>query len=233
MDIEVYCDESYPDLFSSQKPKAQYMVIGGLWLRSSDRASYKTEIHQLRNIHKVGGEFKWAKVSPSKIDFYKDLITWFIGKGSNLRFRCIAVNHSEVDLIQFHENDQELGFYKFYYQMLNHWIHDFNSYSIFCDCKSIRKGDRLHVLKRCLSSANLSATVANIQAIQSNESVLTQLTDVLVGVASSKMNKTLKAIGAKSEVVSHLEQLLGREIRSTALSEKKFNVFKINLFGGW
>jgi hypothetical protein len=233
MDIEVYCDESYPDLFSSQKPKVQYLIIGGLWLRKSDRANYKTEIHNLRNTHKIGGEFKWAKVSPSKIGFYKDIITWFCDKGSNLRFRCIAVDHSQVDLIKFHESDQELGFYKFYYQMLKHWIHDFNSYSIFCDCKSIRKADRLHVLSRCLSYTNLSAEIANIQSIQSSESVLLQVADLLVGIASARMNKTLRATGVKAEIVVHLENLLGRKIESTALAEKKFNIFKINLSGGW
>jgi hypothetical protein len=233
MEIEVYCDESYPDLFSSLKPKAQYLIIGGLWLRRADRANYKTEIHNLRNIHKIGGEFKWAKVSPSKIDFYKDLITWFCDKGGNSRFRCIAVDHKQVDLVQFHENDQELGFYKFYYQMLKHWIHDFNSYSIFCDCKSIRKADRLHVLNRCLSNTNLSAEITNIQSIQSSESVLLQLADVFVGVASSRMNKTLKTSGAKAELVGHFENLLGRKIEPTALAEKKFNIFRINLSGGW
>ena len=37
MKFEVYCDESRPDLLSSQKPAAQYMVIGGLWLPADQR----------------------------------------------------------------------------------------------------------------------------------------------------------------------------------------------------
>lgn len=233
MDIEVYCDESYPDLFSSQKPTVQYMVIGSLWLRSEDRATFKAEINRLRNQYRIGGEFKWSKVSPSKKDFYKALITWFGSKGENLRFRCIAIDHSQVNLIKFHENDQELGFYKFYYQMINHWIHDFNNYAIFCDFKRNRRRDRLHVLRRCLSNTNLSATIANVQAIRSEDSVLIQLADVLVGAASSRINRIVRSTGAKSEILMHLESHLGKRIRSTALSEKKFNVFKINLRGGW
>lgn len=233
MNIEVYCDESYPDLFSSQKPNAQYVIIGSLWLKSDDRATYKAEINELKNQYRIGGEFKWSKVSPSKIEFYKSLVAWFGNKGDNLRFRCIAIGHSQVNLIKFHENDQELGFYKFYYQMLHHWIHHLNSYVIFCDFKSNRRRDRLHVLKRCLSSSNLSATIHNVQAIRSDESVLMQLTDVLVGASSSRLNRIATPGGAKSEIVNHLESHLGKKILPTALSEKKFNVFRISLQGGW
>ena len=34
MEIEAYCDEAYPDLFSSSAPQAKYLVIGSLWLKS-------------------------------------------------------------------------------------------------------------------------------------------------------------------------------------------------------
>lgn len=233
MKIEVYCDEAYPDLFSSKKPHARYMIIGSLWLRAEDRVSYKDTIHRLRNQYKIGGEFKWQKISPSKVEFYRALIKWFCEQGESLRFRCIAIDNTQVDLVKFHESDQELGFYKFYYQLLHHWIHDFNEYSIFCDYKSNRRPDRLHVLKRCLRSSNLSANVKNVQAIRSRESVLIQFTDVLVGIASAHLNKKLAQGSAKQEVAKHLENLLGRKIAPTSLSEKKFNVFKINLEGGW
>jgi len=233
MKIEVYCDEAYPDLFSSKRPQARYMIIGSLWLRAGDRAFYKGAIHKLRNQYKIGGEFKWQKISPSRVEFYKALLKWFYEQGESLRFRCIAIDNTQVDLVKFHESDQELGFYKFYYQLLHHWIHDFNEYSVFCDYKSNRKRDRLHVLKKCLRNANLSANVINVQAIRSRESVLIQLTDLLVGVASGCLNKRVAQDGAKYQVAKHLEHLLGRKIAPTSLSEKKFNIFKINLEGGW
>jgi len=233
MKIEIYCDEAHPDLFSSKSPQAQYMIIGSLWLRAEDRSDYKTAIHKLRDQYKIGGEFKWTKVSPSRIEFYKALIEWFCELGENLRFRCIAIDHKQVDLVKFHENDQELGFYKFYYQLLHHWIHDFNEYSVFCDYKSNRKSDRLHALKRCMKNANLSANILNVQAIRSKESVLVQLADVLVGIASESLNKRGTPGSAKRQVVQYLESLLERKIAPTALSEKKLNIFKINLAGGW
>jgi hypothetical protein len=233
MDIDVYCDEAFPDLFSTTKPQAQYLIIGSIWLRSDDRGKFKADIHDLRNQYKIGGEYKWTKLSPSKAEFYKELLTWFHNQGENLRFRCIAIDHQQVDLIQFHQNDQELGFYKFYYQMLHHWIHAFNRYRIFCDYKSNRIQNRIHTLKDCLTHSNLAAVIESLQSVRSRESVLVQLADVLVGIASARLNNRLTLGGAKEGVVEHLEGLLGTRIRSTALSEKKFNVFKINLNGGW
>ena len=99
MNIEVYCDEAYPDFFSSQHPQARYLIIGGIWLKSDDRDHFKAPIHDLRNQHKIGGEFKWTKVSPSKIGFYKDLLTWYFNQGENLRFRCIAIDHQQMEFL--------------------------------------------------------------------------------------------------------------------------------------
>ena len=49
MDIDVYCDEAYPDLFSSKNPQAKYLIIGSLWLRTKDRETFKEKIHNLRD----------------------------------------------------------------------------------------------------------------------------------------------------------------------------------------
>ncbi|MGV6816916.1 MAG: DUF3800 domain-containing protein [Thiotrichales bacterium] len=233
MKFEVYCDESRPDLLCSNKPTARYMVIGGLWLPSDERERYKKAVHALRNKHRVGGEFKWQKVSPSRLDFYRDLADFFIEQGEQLRFRCIGVDQEKVNLFQFHDGDQELGFYKFYYQMLHHWILDFNEYAVFCDFKSNRVRSRLHELKSCLGNANLSSEIINVQAIRSRESVLMQMADVLTGIAAARLNNNLQTGGAKWELVTHIEQGLGRQITSTYRSEQKFNVFVIDLDGGW
>lgn len=233
MNIEVYCDEAYPELLSSRSRQAKYMFIGSLWLRSEDRVKFKTAIHKLRDQHKIGGEFKWNKVSPSKIDFYKDLLSWFGEQGEELRFRCIAIDSNQVDLLKFHNNDQELGFYKFYYQMIHHWIHDCNDYQIFCDFKSNRRRDRLHILQQCLQNSNLSSTISSVQAVRSEESVLVQLADVLVGVSSARLNKKITPGTAKSQLAEHLETVLGRSISPTDLCEKKFNLFRINFGGIW
>lgn len=233
MNFDVYCDESRPDLLGSNKPQGKFMVIGGLWLPSPEREAFKSEIHALRDLHRIGGEFKWQKVSPSKVTFYEQLVEWFQGKGDQLRFRCIAVDHRQVDLHMHHDGDQELGFYKFYYQLLHRWILDFNEYAVFVDFKRNRRRDRLQVLRRCLDYSNLTSNVENVQAVRSEESVLIQLADVLTGMAAYRLNSCVRPGSAKERVLAHYEALQGHRLGPTFKSEQKFNVFRIDLAGGW
>ncbi|MHB1398681.1 MAG: DUF3800 domain-containing protein [Trichloromonadaceae bacterium] len=232
MKFEVYCDESHPDLFTSANPRGQYLMIGSLWLPVELRAEIKHKILELRQHHQAWGEIKWSKVSPNRQSFYLDLVDLFFSYGDNLRFRCIAVDRQQVDLA-LHENDGELGFYKFYYQLLHHWILDFNEYRIFCDAKANRDPKRLSVLQRCLARANLSSEIQSIQSLPSKEVVLIQLCDLLLGAASSRLNKTMQQGAAKCAVVQRLESALGRTLAPTHKGEEKFNIFKIRLQGGW
>lgn len=233
MKFEVYCDEAFPDLFTSEKPQAKYLMIGSLWLPAELREEVKTKIKNLRETHNAWGEIKWTKVSPSRLGFYIELIEMFVGYGDKMRFRCIAVDQSQVNM-DLHDGDHELGFYKFYYQVLHHWILDFNSYSIFCDIKSNREPLRFSELRKVLGNANLSADVECVQALPSKEVVLIQMADFLLGAASSRINATLKEGSAKETVVRELEQRLGKQqLGPTYRGERKFNIFKIDLGGGW
>jgi len=63
MKIDVYCDEAYPDLFSSRKTPVKYLLIGGIWLNLENLGRFKSDIHALRDQYQIGGEFKWNKIS--------------------------------------------------------------------------------------------------------------------------------------------------------------------------
>lgn len=232
MDIEIYCDESYPDILSSSSPAVKYLTIGSLWLEADARDELKSRITQLREKHGAWGEIKWHKVSNSKLPFYLELVDLFFMYGSRLRFRCIALDGQVYDN-GWHGGDNELGYYKIHYQLLHHWILDFNSYRIFCDAKTNRDRKRLEVLKKCLNNANLTATIAQIQALPSKQVTLIQLSDLLLGMASARLNATLNEGGAKEKLVMHFERNFGKTISPTYISEQKFNVFVINLKGGW
>lgn len=232
MKFEVYCDEANPDVLTSQRPRARYLMIGSLWLPAELRDELKARIQTLRQRHQAWGEIKWSKVSPNRHAFYIELIDLFVGYGDNLRFRCIAVDRMQLNLA-LHDNDGELGFYKFYYQLLHHWILDFNDYRIFCDVKSNRDPKRIPVLARCLSRSNLTSSIEGIQSLPSHEVVLIQLCDLLLGAASSRINETLRQGTVKAAVVHRLESALGRTLAPTPKAEEKFNIFKIRLQGGW
>jgi hypothetical protein len=233
MNFDVYCDESRPDVIHSHSPNGSRLIIGSLWIPYDSRKNLKEAIHELRNKHRIGGEFKWNKVTHSRLDFYNELISYFFSRGDELRFRCISVGRDRIDLITFHQGDQELGFYKFYYQLLHHWLVDFNDYNIFLDYKRNHDRKRLPVLMRCLRLANVTSNVCNLQSIQSEESVLVQMADVLTGAVSAKLNQSLSVGSAKTALVNTLEQHLGHAIMPTSKSEKKFNVFEIIPGGGW
>lgn len=232
MDFEVYCDENHPELFTSAKPSIDFLMIGSLWLEAPLRDEIKKRIWSLRKQYNIWGEIKWSKVNHSALPFYKSLIDLFESYGSQVRFRCIAVNHNEFDE-NYHQNDNELGFYKFYYQVLHHWIYSYNSYRIYCDMKVNRDLTRLETLKRCLNNKNLNAHIANVQALPSKQVVLIQLSDLLLGMASARMNNTLRQGSAKEELTIYLESKLGRRLAPTYQAEHKFNIFQIRLQGGW
>lgn len=234
MKFDIYCDESHPDVFRSKSDqKAKYLLIGGIWIPTEIQRQVKLDFRTLREKHDAWHEIKWHKANPSRRGFYHDLIDLFMAYGENMRFRCIAVEADKVDLVKFHEGDSELGFYKFYYQLIKHWIDDFNQYRIFCDLKTNRRPYRLRELRRALDHSNFTSIVESVQAVCSREVSLIQLTDFLLGLVSAKMNRTYADGSLKAELVAYLEKHLGHKIGPTSKTVKKLNVFKIDLQGGW
>lgn len=232
MKFNVFCDETLPDLFTTSKDSDKKLLIGSLWIEAELREEIKEDIKKLRVEHNVWGEIKWSKVSKSKESFYLELVDLFFSYKDRVRFRCIAVNPNEI-IWAYHNDDKELGFYKFYYFVLDKWIRDFNEYSIFCDAKVNRDLSRLNKLHEILITSNRLSYIDRVQALPSKEVVLIQLTDLLLGAASSKLNSIKHTNMAKNNIINKIEQNLGRKIKPTYLDEKKFNLFNIKLKGGW
>lgn len=222
----IYCDESRPEILGKENPYDDFSVIGGVWVDKNEINKLKRGIRRLRDTYNVHGEIKWKNVSPSKVDFYLELVNLFF-ENDSIRFRCIVMDAEKVDLERFHGSDQELGFYKFYYQLIFHWLHWNNQYSVYLDFKKNKEHDRLTVLKDILNRASM-AEVVNLQALESKQSVLIQLADVLMGAVGYKFN-SYNTSEAKLKVVEMIEDRIGHEIRSTQKNESKFNVFQIIL----
>ena len=226
MEIDVYCDESRQDLLTSQSPHSSSLLFGGLWVKRERRAEFNAQIRELRKTHNVLGEFKWHKVSPSRIEFYSALIDLFIAAGEDMRFRCLVVDRAAVDH-SFNNNDPELSYYKFYYQLLHHWIEPGGSYAIFCDLRSNRLRTRQGTLERVLRRANTSATIERVQGVVSAESSLIQLSDLLLGAASTRLNAKVLS-PSKEALVAQLETGLKLQngLKPTWRTERKYNIFK-------
>lgn len=230
MKIEVYCDESSPEVLWD-KTANKYLVLGSVWILSDYREELKTSINKIKETHNYRNEIKWNKVSPSSLDFYKALVGYYFCT-DKIRFRAIIVEADKVDMVKFHNDDSELSFYKFYYQLLHHWIFDFNEYVIFLDHKVHKDLSRVHKLKDVLNKANLFANIENVQALPSKELLGIQLADFLMGALNGKMNAKITS-EAKQEIIREIEKYLGHEIMPTPKVDKKFNVFKINLQSFW
>lgn len=233
MKLEIYCDESRQDLLAERGSISEtnrYCCIGGLMVESDCRQEVKSKIHDLMERHNVHGELKWTTVSPKHMTFYLELVDLFFSLPS-LTFRTVVIDASKVDNNQFNRNDQELGYYKFYYQLLIHWIDRNSCYWVYTDQKTNRDKKRLKELRRIVNLGFRSAQpITSIQAIDSSESVILQMQNVLMGAVGYRYNFRGKgASAAKEAVANRVEYHTRRSISHTYQSERKFNVFEISL----
>jgi hypothetical protein len=232
MDIEVYCDESGLEALSN-KTAHLYTAIGGIWVEADRRKDLKMGLASIKAKYKIQGEFKWNKLSPSYYNFYKELIDFFF-QSDFIRFRVILIDAQKTSQFKFHNSDIELEFYKFYYQLLHHWIFDFNNYNVFVDLKVNRNKGRLNELCKILNNSNLFSDIQQVQGLPSHQSLGIQLADLLTGMVAAKFNKEITS-KAKLDIIQYVEQTYqkGKEITHTPKWEEKLNVFVINLQGGW
>jgi len=164
------------------------------------------------------------------LEFHKSIITYFF-ETEFIRFRIIIINSNEINNLKFNRNDAELGFYKFYYQLLHHWIFDHNNYDIFLDLKTFRDRTRLKILKEVLINANLTSDIRQVQSLPSNESIGIQIADLLTGLTVSKFNEEISSL-IKFGLIEYIQSRYS-SINPTNSSENKFNIFRIKLQGGW
>lgn len=227
---ELYCDESRQDLFYNKEvitENNRYIFIGGICIDHDNRHNIKDKINKLKKKYAlVNSELKWNKITSKYVDLYKELIDIYVE--NEIEFRSICIDASQLNLKKFHKSNPELGFYKFYYQLLNNWLDNNLKYIVYTDIKTYKNPSVLKDLKRCLNNINHPTSIEKIYAIESKESVFLQLEDVIMGAASFKMNYGYSGKSqAKLDVMKYLESRIGMEIQPTPKSSKKFNLFNI------
>lgn len=237
MQIDLYCDESRQDLLVNKEAitsNNRYVSIGGLLVPREKRALLKQRINELKKEYRIVKEFKWGNVSDNKIEFYKALVDLFFDSDfRDICFRCVVIDALEIDNEKYNDDDQELGYYKFYYQLIHNWVNSRDTYYVFTDYKTNKEKDRLQELRRILNRQYFQDNIEIIQAINSAESVILQFQNILMGTVSYRYNYGDSGTSvAKSQLVSYVEEKLGRKIGATYPSEYKFNIFRINLSGG-
>lgn len=218
MIYHVYCDES-------RQSKDRYMIIGGIIIPSSKVENFNATMKQYRLEQKMFAELKWSKVSNQKLLEYKRFIDYFfaLNNTDNLHFHCIIIDNHQVNHRKFNRGDKELGFYKFYYQLL---LHSFGKrycragaddrFVVHLDYRTTSYS--LNKLKLILNRGMVkkysinAAPFVSIEPRDSHKSELLQINDIILGAIGFQKNGydlLADAKKAKKELANYIAEQAG------------------------
>ncbi len=223
MRYNLYCDEA-------STTGARYMLIGGLWVPWEGEPGVRLVLSEVRARHNLLAEMKWTKVSQTMLPAYKDFVDVFFDNAS-LSFKCIVVDTHILDYRTFHGGDRELGFYKFYFQLVSRNLAPDNLYWLFTDERKNRKPYRLAVLKLTVNrwwkrQADVEP-LRNVEPRRSHDEDLIQLADILLGAVAYAWNQR-QGSPAKLSLVAHIAQRLSWPTLylATRATAPKVNIWK-------
>ncbi len=226
--FNIYCDESC-HLEHDNHP---IMLLGGIWCKEDRIKKISQEIRDIKERFNTRGEIKWTKVSPSRIEFFRNLIDYFFTDDS-LHFRSLVVaNKSKLNHDYFNQGSHDTFYYKMYYQLLSPILDPipetpmtFNIYLDIKDTRSQKKVEKLHEVLCNKFKDHCKQRILKIQQIRSEESELLQLADLLMG-AVGYHNRQLGTSSAKIKLIDYLRTTSNESLSfTTALYKKKFNLF--------
>lgn len=224
--VNIYCDESC----HLENDKQRAMVIGAVACPKDSVQRVTQHIRLLKRAHGIDPylEIKWTKVSPAKIQFYKELILFFFCD-PELRFRCLVVpDKSKLQHAHFQQTHDEF-YYKMYYLMLRHLIEPRLQHHIYLDIKDTRGNKKVQKLQDVLCNTFIDTertVIARVQQIRSHESEILQLADILIG-AVSFANRGLSQKSGKGQLVEFVRNNSGVASldKTSSYGRTKFNVF--------
>lgn len=223
--FNIYCDESC-HLENDNQPA---MVLGAVSCPKSKSREIAQRIAEIKKRHKMPAafEFKWTKVSPSKLRMYLDVIDYFFDD-DDLNFRALVIpNKRRLNHALFEQNHDD-WYYKMYFTLLKVVLRPSDGFDIYLDIKdtkSRKKVKRLHEVL-CNNSYDFSRRVIRrVQQVRSHEVAQSQLADLLIGALAYKTRNDFRN-AAKVALVQRIAERSKYSLdRSTLLREEKFNLF--------
>lgn len=224
-EFNIYCDESCHLEHDNQKA----MVLGSIWCQKGLTQEVFERIRNLKSKHGLSHDFeiKWNKVSPAKVDFYKDLIDFYFDD-DDLHFRALVVPDKTVLDHKNHNQTHDDFYYKMYFDLLKVILDPQNSYYIYLDIKDTKSQQKVDKLKDVLRKSHYDyshSIIKRIQQVHSHEVELIQLTDLLIG-AISYIHRGLSDSKAKLQLI----ELIRNRSKYTLLSSTLIRESKMNLF---
>lgn len=224
----VYCDETC----HLEHDGINVMVLGAVWCPQSKLKEINQRIRQIkeRNVVSQTVELKWTKISPAKIDLYRDLVNYYFDD-DDLHFRAVIIpDKSKLNHEQFHQTHDD-WYYKMYFDMLKVIFNPTDNYEVYIDIKdtnSYRKAQKLKDVC-CHSLYDFSQRVIKrLQPIRSEEVQIMQLVDILIGAVGYENRKfpaEFEKSAAKQNIIELIKKRSGYTMRKTTLlREEKLNL---------
>ena len=171
MKYNIYCDESCHLEHDHQK----IMVLGAVRCDKTYKSQIVKEIRAIKEKYNMKRfcEVKWTKVSPSKLELYKELISYFF-TNPHLSFRAVIVDKTKLKHELFNQTHDEF-YYKVYYQLLCRIIVPNNENYIYLDIKDTKGARKVKKLGEVLANGIYDfdmKCIKNVQNINSKERTL-------------------------------------------------------------
>ena len=205
------------------------MVLGAIWCPKSEKDEIFNRLREIKIKHDLPPtcELKWNAVSPSKIEYYQDIVDYFFDN-SNLHFRALVVPDKTAlrhqDFNQTHDN----FYYKMYFDLLKTILDPKSSYNIYLDIKDTKGQKKVEKLQDILCNSTYDfcrKVIRRIQQVRSHEVELIQLADFLIG-AVCYVHRGLTTSDSKLELIEQIRKRSGYSLFKTTLyKEDKMNIF--------
>jgi len=223
MNYKIFCDESN----HLETDSSNLMVLGAIRCREEEVIKANKTIKYLRHKHNYHREIKWTKVSENQKEFYDELLAYFFSS-LFLSFKgTVVIDKSRLSHDRFDSSHDEF-YYKMYYYTLRDFLNAENQYRIYMDYKDTKGGKRVAKLKEVFYNESHGNIEPDFNIIQSDESQLLQLCDLLIGALGYRNRKDIEHTSSiKKYIVESIEKHIGHRLNmGTPQWEKKFNIFR-------
>lgn len=220
----IYCDESC----HLENDGIKTMSLGAVWCDKKAAKELSEQVRQIKSAHGLSRHFemKWTKVSPAKLAFYAEIITWFFSS-PNLHFRGVVIPDKSLLCHERFEQKHDHFYYKMFFTLLKTIFSTEHQYAIYLDIKDTRSQEMVEALHQCLCHSHYDFnrdSIQRIQQIRSHEAELLQVGDLLIG-ALTYLHRGLQTSRAKQNLIELIKRHSGYSLeRNTLLREEKFNL---------
>ena len=221
---KIFCDESC----HLENDGADIMVLGGIRCTADKATALNKHIKWLRHQHSYHTELKWTKLVAKQIGFYKALID-LLFDDEDIWFKATVVQHKErLEHQTFNEGSHNVFYYKMFYYTLRDFLLPGHEYKIYLDYMDTMGGEKTQKLCEVLKTEGREELKVDSYIIQSYESQIIQLCDLIIGAVGYKNRSDIEQTSQiKIQIVEYIEKKVGHALDyGTPPWERNFNIFR-------